>query len=415
MSECVVKGDADFSVCTVGGGVNVESSQWSGEFKLDGTRIERDLLCNSAEFLGEVSLLKTQIGGAAKFISAQFKDQVCLLNTEIGADWLSSQASFSGPLIFCRSRIKGDAFFSECVFGDKVVIQGNHFAHDVVFSSAQAADDFTFAMNNVGGLGGLANTHFDGDVDFRGSLFSGDLVLIGSSATGPVALDFVRCERALRWSDARYESNVSLEGAEFGSIIMAESPGRPFEFGGSIDLRECRYNRVEPVNAWSALVERVHPYHRQPYTQLETTLRQAGYDSDADAVYYARRRMDSQKLSFGPSWLVDRFLWLFTGYGTTVQRLMYVILPLLAIGIGIFTLVEGAAIKIGSQVTVETTPSVVDSTILTFSLFIPIFDIVGVTWAPNGIYKLVALFLLTIPGWILVPVALAGITGFLKR
>ena len=110
-----------------------------------------------------------------------------------------------------------------------------------------------------------------------------------------------------------------------------------------IDMRGCVYDLIHPASFWKEVTDKLEPYDRQPYQYFEEKLRQSGQDEHASDVYYARKRKESARITAGSvGWVVDRFLWLFTGYGTRLNRLMYLILPIIMAGILLFGIVDGS-------------------------------------------------------------------------
>ena len=188
-------------------------------------------------------------------------------------------------------------------------------------------------------------------------------------------------------------------------------------------------------------MEHLGPYDRQPFTQLEETFRRAGKDKLADDVYYERKCREFtenitirkpgargswlhsalRKLS---AWLLDRFLWLLTGYGVRLYRLLLAIVPILIIGTFIFHL-EGAVkldIQLPSMMSSQATLPLCEAFWVSLNTFLPVEIPSGADWIPSsqiipvlGIKFTTFATVLNLAGWILVPVGVAGIAGLLKR
>jgi hypothetical protein len=178
------------------------------------------------------------------------------------------------------------------------------------------------------------------------------------------------------------------------------------------------------------------PYSRGPFNQLEQSLRRTGNDDEAAEVYYARRlREFYQKKMWSPSWITDFFLRYLTGFGVRVRWLLWPIISILVAGTIIFSL-DGALepkqptspMAVASWVSeVETLRRMsaawyINSFLMSLDLFLPIANIpsvgewqvsTGTTWGVPWL-TLWETFM-TVTGWILVPIGIAGLTGQLKR
>jgi hypothetical protein len=172
-----------------------------------------------------------------------------------------------------------------------------------------------------------------------------------------------------------FDNDVSFQDSTLKTVFWGEPN---VQFIKNIDLRGCIYDRIHPLSFWQQLMEHLGPYDRQPFTQLEETFRRAGKDKLADDVYYMQKRRESTKkfiIQNPGAWLLDRFLWLSEAFWVSLNTFLPVI-----------EIPSGADWEPSSQI-------------------IPVLGIKFTTLAT----------LLVLAGWILVPVAVAGIAGLLKR
>ena len=150
--------------------------------------------------------------------------------------------------------------------------------------------------------------------------------------------------------------------------------------------------------------------------------RRAGKDKLADDVYYEQKcRESAQKTLRTPgAWLLDRFLWLFTGYGVRLYRLIVFIALILLVGTIIFQF-EGA---VEPRLDMQPPPHLPywEAFWVSLNTFLPVEIPSGANWIPSskiigflGIKFTTFATLLKLAGWILVPVGIAGISGILKR
>jgi hypothetical protein len=97
-------------------------------------------------------------------------------------------------------------------------------------------------------------------------------------------------------------------------------------FESDVDLRGLKYERID--SQWELLLSHQEPYSRQPYAQLEATLRAIGDDETADRVYFAQRSRESKNrlhrhnLTDLPGIIWDLFVRLVSGYGVMPSRLI---------------------------------------------------------------------------------------------
>jgi hypothetical protein len=119
-------------------------------------------------------------------------------------------------------------------------------------------------------------------------------------------------------------------------VVSFEPPARIDRFASEIDMRGMVYERL--YGPWRSIFAQLEPFDRQPFTQLEITLRQAGDDTAADEVYYALRtqelrnrfRRSAWRLWPGIAW--DLFLRYLAGYGVRPVRLFVILGTFLTLG-----------------------------------------------------------------------------------
>ena len=128
------------------------------------------------------------------------------------------------------------------------------------------------------------------------------------------------------------------------------------------------------------------------------------------------------------SWLLDRTLWLLTGYGVRLERLFIATALVLVLATFAFQrrdaviAREPASAKGDAPVAAQSlTLPTRDAFWFSLKLFVPVEIPAAGDWRPSSSAKFLGLkmttvaTLLRLAGWILVPIGLAGVTGFLKR
>ena len=193
------------------------------------------------------------------------------------------------------------------------------------FFSATFEGPFQF-LNVATSRASFQNARFNGEAQFYRFRCADDALFIGTVFTQPVIF-----------------AGASFQNVQFpGALFMR-----------TIDLRGCTYAWLEPIAYWPNLMDRLDPYDRQPYTHLEDVLKRAGQDQIARDVYYARKRRESRRITLRRplSWLLDRMLWLLTGYGVRLERLFIATAVIVLLGTFMFQR-EGAVISLESPAAV---------------------------------------------------------------
>ncbi len=313
---------------------------------------------------------------------------------------------FKERVIFNRTKIEESAFFNSATFEGEAVFRGVLIGGQADFARAVFKANASFDSARVEGAVGFGQATFEGKATF----------------------DSARIEKFVYLVGATFEKDVNCEDASFRSVFLCDDGDEEVPFKANVDLRGCTYDRIEPVGCWKELMDRLEPYDRQPYTQLEAVFRRSGRDRLADDVYYQRRRREtSQRTAGSPRWLLDHFLRLLTGYGTRLRRLVPAVVLIVVLGSFVFT-AEGAVEPkanggpspvAGAQL--ESRRPWPDGLMVSVDAFLPV-EIAAVTpWKPSHDHRWGPLrftewaTILSVAGWILVPVAVAGLTGILKR
>ena len=276
----------------------------------------------------------------------------------------------------------------------------------------------------------LYNTK-DMGLDFYRAVIVGTADFSRVYAEGEVSFQSSRIEGTTYFVDSEFRGKVNFEDASFSTLVLSfdESVNEkeiilPFE--RNICLRGFTYTRLYPTTAWKKLMKMMDSYDRQPYTHLEETFRKSGKDTLANNVYYERRKIETkQRMIFSPKWLLDQFLRWSTGYGVRLWQLIIVISLILAIGTFVF-LNEGSVDPKDEYKEALVAENKTDSKVnvgealgVSINAFLPV-DIDTITpWQPSSnrwVFKFTTWAgILSVTGWIIVPTALAGLSGLLKR
>ena len=354
-------------------------------------------------------------------------------------------ADFSGIEIeeateFDQAIFHGEVSFSGAKFGGKFSFAG------VDFQSDKPKEEPTPAATRAAFIG----CHFA-----RKSNFSGTVFQTAISQRSCAAFDYSTFKEVADFGSAIFNNKAtfrssSFEGVEFSRYDAVQvGPRNEKQFKEKIDLRGSTYEHIE--TSWRDLLcdgdqSRMAEFDHQPYLQLEKTLREAGNDTAADAVYlehrkrYRHKKWEDDRLA----WFGDAaFFWLLTNYGVRPWRLIVIALVLLLGGVLCFQRLGAVELKpdekAKTQASALPTPAASPeaktaassgkttnnakklikldwkkATSVTVHQFIPIDIPLGSKWVPTRRSEFYAT-ILKIAGAILVPLGIAIITGLMRR
>jgi len=418
------KEGADFANLTVAGGFYSRDAVFKAKVDFNTAEIEGYAGFDRATFAGEANFIATRIGGQAGFTKAVFKAKANFNNAQIEGAAFFKQATFEGEADFGYARIGIAADFVEAMFKKNANFNVTHINGTGGFIQAVFEGEVDFQRVLIAGAAHFTKAVFKAKANFNSAQIEEDGFFALATFEGEADFGLVRVDGNMLFDGTVFAKDVKIEDASLRTLTFGKEGRIPFM--ASIDLRGCTYERIDPVDSWRELMGRLEPYDRQPFTQLEATFRRSGWNRMADDVYYERRCRESVQLTKGsPAWFLDRFLKGLTGYGVRLRRLILPVAIILLLGSCIF-LVEGAVEpKIPNQLS-----SVVenktefripwsDAFWVSFNAFLPV-EIPSVTpWQPSsqtwGLKFTTWATILSLAGWILVPVAVAGLSGLLKR
>ena len=415
----------------------------TGEVRLSGARIGGDLDCTGGLFENSES-------------DALSADRISV------GDNLHLQCGFhaTGEVRFLSARIGGDL---DCTGGrfensegaalgaDGADIRGNAFLK----SDFHATGEVRFPGARIGGDLDCTGGRFENS---GGDALSADSAEVRGNAT---LRDGFNATGTVRFPDAKIGSNFAISDAtlskENGNALNLRNMraaalwlrGSRLKISGTLDFRSAQvgmladtpqalsdavtlhidgfvYERIAPDSSQNVktrlqwLERQSEGYHPQPYDQLAEVFRRNGQDYEAREVLIAKRRKRRKTLLHGwPHRFWDCFLDRSVLYGWQPWR------PLMA-GVGVFllafVLVFAARTK-GLVVSLPDTVSPYHSFIHALDVFLPIIDLgVESRWTINtangSAFAWVVigfLWFLKLVGWGTVTLALAALTGVVKR
>ncbi len=347
-----------------------------------GTPPRTALFHKKARFVG------ASVKGNAEFGGAKFEDEANFERMEVGGNAYFrprkgskkgvrfAKASFEG------ANIKGDAEFSGSLFGDAANFAGFTVGGDARFDETYHGDE-KHATDPV---------KFAAEANFTGASFSTQADFPHAKFGGRADFTGLRSSGILNFEGATFEGQCSFREARLTSIVFDREPrggprrygwikrvGRWFladtpqparikpQFNDWVDLRGCTYDRIRvkleelvsqmELTSAGAQEAQLEPskYDRQPYTQLVKALRSIGDDRRADYVYVEQRHLERRNMwrrirqDFGrgliwrglrgtANYLLDVFFLHVGKYGVQPERLFFISLFFILVGMQIFSL-----------------------------------------------------------------------------
>jgi uncharacterized protein YjbI with pentapeptide repeats len=402
--------------------------EFGGEARFHGVKVGGQAVFSGARFKQEVSFQSATVEGEAGFVGVEFQKAVSFQRAEFKAGLYFAQpqnppTTFSGKASFHGIKVGGQAAFNWVRFEEEAAFEGAVFSGVTFFHGASFSDLVSFAT-----------ARFQLAAEFQGAQFQ-----------GPADFDYARFEQEAHFAGAKFGGQLKLRDTHMTTLSFLEGHEEKekkkkvavFHPGFKVDLLGCAYDRLE-IDGWRKLMDRQSEFNPRPWSQLEKTLRAAGHKAEADDVYYDRREREGKQIRFrkrpGRS-LLDFIEQNVAGYGVR-NRL---VLAWIALSLVAFTWVfqhpgaivrkqtdtKPAAESVSTVSPAPKNPAAAETPpvqlrwgdALAFSLktFLPIEIPVARDWEPRPGWYSAWAAVLNLLGWILIPVALATVTGWMRR
>jgi len=447
---------AAFDSLRVHGSASFQGARFSGDARFLNMSVGGQIQMMGAVFQRDVDFDAAKIGGRALFRSEPsipqgptvFGGRANFRDVDFGSSAEFKDVVFSGGVVFQSSRFRGNAIFHSTQFavGSKPSFRGARFFAGAFFHGAKFEDSVEFITCNFEGEAQLNGALFVRNASFAFSVFRDEVDFASGSGLGPAVFELrtsfehTRFERHVDFSDTVFNGDVVLNESYLGTAFFSENGrlGHREQFQGALDLIGCTYERIRVH--WRLFLtrgdgsSRLSRYDQQPYDQLEKMFRAAGDERTAEEVYLERRRAARQNLANTHkwSWFRDWLYWQTLNYGVRPYHLGVYVVIALALGTWAFQAPNAVressknssgSVVLKQQSSVPPTQKQLglwDAGRLSLRFFLPVSipletDIEPTTnrWCFIKFSDLAAL--LSIMGWIIVPVGIAATTGLLRR
>ncbi len=320
-------------------------------------------------------------------------------------------------------------------------IGGNLDCSNGSFENADGNALFADRLKTAGSVFLSDNFSAKGEVRLLGADIGGDLSCVGGHFSNPGS-DALSAERAiisgvffLGEFASPVEGTINLAHAEAG-VLADDEAGWPAP--GNLVLDGFVYGAIAG-KAPTAAAKRLDwlkrqpagDFRPQPYVQLAKILREMGHERDAREVSIARQEawIGSGDLGWrGRIW--HRFLGLTIGHGYKPWKVLWFFLGIVILGSAVFGLAEYAGLMVPAKERVyldarypELPPEYprFQPHLYSLDVFLPIVDLHQESfWLPKagtgwGWAVMAYLWLHILLGWVLTTVAVAGLTGLVRR
>jgi uncharacterized protein YjbI with pentapeptide repeats len=364
-----------------------------------------------AEFIGAATFCSCTVGSELLFRKNSFESIVDFRNGSFNNRVIFDRVTFRAAVDFSNSHFKGHAFI-RCEFRGATRFAQCHFDDVADFSTR----DFSPVSSNKV----VSTTEFKSSITFESSIFA----------------------HSAQFGDVQFSEAVNFRGCRFNNLYLPETEEKANRLlPKAIDMQDCLYQSIEVHEKALLKVgknDRIVPYARVVYHQLEKHLLQAGNIQGANDVYMLWREAERKRLSESnqnPSLIVSYLFWAFANYGVRPYRLFWFGFFLI-IG-GMFYFQSPGAMEWKDEKTeireARKPNGWRDALGLSLNMFLP----TGIPWSEDIVpsQKVIAhlaattneynVVVRTVPsvvatfikilGWILVPLGIAAASGILRQ
>jgi uncharacterized protein YjbI with pentapeptide repeats len=442
-------GQANFQGVTFGDYVSFNSAVIKGAANF-GIQLKATARCT---FVGPADFVNMNCESVSDFRGSVFHQKADFRNAKFGAsaEFTGETSSslpptiFHGPALFANAVFEGVADFRQVGFEGRASFAAARMEQNVLFcglgsptdDGASFAEEAQFSLTRIEGTANFRKVTFLKDASFTGASVNGPALFEGAVFRARAIFSLCRLRDVANFSRSEFLGDLNLQEARITVLLFSAPVGssdHPVQFKSKVDLRGCTYDRIEVDQR--KLLCHIDPYARQPFVQLEKTARNAGDDTDADAIYLFRccteRRRQWERREVG-SWLFSSVHQLAANYGVKPYRL--IVVPLVLLTLGIFIFARPQAVR-QADPNLVTEAKVADpghanlerdefsswglATRLSLRIFLPVEVPLASNWEPSN-RKIIGPLrasdfatLLKIAGWILVPLGVAALTGLLR-
>ncbi len=408
LDNCTFHGDF---ICTGGSFTKLlsfEGSHFHKRWIMKNSHINL-LNINKVVFEAAVSLHAARIGGTifGNRLTSKAREDGCDFNgVVIGDDCVLNGARFESAADFVCANIGGQlqcenvnfnsplgANFTRLNVNDVATFSKSHFAGPVRFRRAAIGKNFLF--NDVTAEG---TTHAEGEypVEFRG-------LNVGDDGF------FAR---------TRFNGRADFTDSHFGMLEIQDvvwAPKDGLMLSGAKFARISASREYKDRDTWSTLqpwLAAATPFSFSPYKELSDCFWNQGDSDLADEVYIVGRRDERKGILSGIPWLWSLVIDVLLGYGRQPWRAAIPSVVMVLVGWLVFrpSIMEPKDPQRPDPI------STYSAFWFSVGSFLPIIDLLVGNWRPQTSHYVARNYVRVhiLAGWLLVPLALASVTGLVK-
>lgn len=310
-----------------------------------------------------------------------------------------------------------------CQFNSSVSFLRTIFATSVSFDSSSFEKEASFNSMKVGGSAFFHNTVFKGPVNFLWASIANNFEVDRAQFLNKketVQFNGMKVGSYAVFKDAVFEGSVKLNYTDFALLDLSSAfwpkIAAQFQMHG-MSYKYVRAVRDDEPKSHKALLKLADQsaYSADVYSNLEDFFLRQGYRDDADRAFIHGKHRERKQLSvWRPAWFGSMLLNLLVGYGRHPWQALIPCAVLVLIGCILFT---DERMELQKKPERGDARRVYNRFWYSLGLFLPFVNLqTAELWKPKNrcsfLRNYVRVHILL--GWILVPIALAALTGLIK-
>lgn len=446
----VFKGEVSFNTlqCTGTGFFDDAKFEGEGSVNFGHASFGMNLVCRRVEFQGPAEFDSLSCGLSGMFHECTFQKDADFDHAHFGTNMSCDSVTFCGPATFRSLECADSGLFRNAQFEDDAKFGGAVFGGNLECNGKQTVFKKSANFNRVrcersGRFDEVCFLSTDKTTDLVHTHFGVNLNLEGAHFAGPVDLWMAHVGQTLRLTGARFERTTALRGATIGQIEIRDSV-LPFT-RGNLRMRGCTFASFigdESVATQVVEAQDIAAFSRDPYLQLERYYSNIGDDIQATQIYRKGRLAHLKNAwvaNTSTHWskktiVKDWFLKVSTYYGTQTWRLLVPLVLLFVLGTWLFwpddslRPIPSASAEPPAKIVTSSTsadknenadnlePKAVYRPGYSLDLLLPVVNLhFENQWEPRNPWLRAYAAFQIVMGWILIPLLLASLAGFIRR
>ncbi len=275
--------------------ISLEGSKFAGKLNMALLQVGADFFMGKAAEFAEVVLRGADVRGHLLMDGSKFTGFLNMDSLQIGGDLLMREGAEFANVVLARAKVGGQLWMDGAKFAGPLNMDSLHVGSHFFMLNVEA--------NNFGPL--LIFAEIDGGLNLSGSTLA-SLNLTAARIRGELGLN-TRKDTPTKWQEG---ANLTLRNTEVGAL-----QDLPNTWPENLDLNGFTYSHLggfatgdgNDMATWDIAwltewLEKQKSYSPQPYEQLASVLRRAGYEDKANDILYAGRQRERKEEASWPRW-----------------------------------------------------------------------------------------------------------------